>query len=683
MPHAPTPALTARAAADPRLAAALAIGDPGTAWRAAASCREADAELFFARTYGQEHIRVALRICRHCPVAAACLAEALLLGDYSDDGVWGHHTTPTAGHARGDHERRQAMTLTVMDWFCGAGGSSQGIHAVPGVEVALAANHWDLALKTHAENFPGVRHEQGDIRELDVQNWPVADGFWASPECTRFSNAQGVPQRWRITDVGLPLGEEYEPEDDAAAERSRALMWDVPKYLDGVQRRGHLVKFGVVENVIEAFKSPQFPPWLRSFDILNYDTKIIAFNSMHAQGTESESCCQSRNRLYVGYIHRSIGRTPDWDKWLRPLAHCTSCAEDVMAVQRFKKPGAVMGSYGAQYVYRCPKHSCRGQVVEPEVLPALTAIDLTIPAPRIGDKPLKEFFADKAKTQSLGFHPLAPNTLGRIRAGAERFWAPLLVPTGGTWRSDASPLDRPMPTRTTRENDGVAVLPELLVPVEGRDGKVAQPATLPGRTQTARNETGIALPPYLLPLRGGGDKARAVSAYEPLRTVSAEGNHHGLVVPLVMRNNNPRPDDHPGRMSTPVTEPIRTLTTAGHQSLLVPPMLLPYYGNSSADSATDPMSTVTTRDRHGLITPGDVLAQAGFDLGDVRFRMLEPDEIGRGMAFRSGYTVLGSKRDRVRQYGNAVTPPVAELIVSALAEAVHGEDLDRRYGLAA
>lgn len=43
--------------------------------------------------------------------------------------------------------------LTLMDWFAGAGGSSQGAHAVPGVEVALAANHWDLALASHAENF--------------------------------------------------------------------------------------------------------------------------------------------------------------------------------------------------------------------------------------------------------------------------------------------------------------------------------------------------------------------------------------------------------------------------------------------------------------------------------------------------------------------------------------------------
>src|SRR4051812_42735379 len=66
--------------------------------------------------------------------------------------------------------------------------------------------------------------------------------------------------------------------------------------------------------------------------------------------------------------------------------------------------------------------------------------------------------------------------------------------------------------------------------------------------------------------------------------------------------------------------------------------------------------------------------------GDVLFRILEPHEIGRGMAFADDYVVVGSKRDRVRQYGNAVTPPVAELIVSALVETITGQQLERNYG---
>ena len=63
-------------------------------------------------------------------------------------------------------------------------------------------------------------------------------------------------------------------------------------------------------------------------------------------------------------------------------------------------------------------------------------------------------------------------------------------------------------------------------------------------------------------------------------------------------------------------------------------------------------------------------------MDDVLFRMLRPAEIGRAMAFADSYAVLGTQREKVRQYGNAVTPPVAEVLIRALAEAVHGTSLE-------
>jgi len=84
-------------------------------------------------------------------------------------------------------------------------------------------------------------------------------------------------------------------------------------------------------------------------------------------------------------------------------------------------------------------------------------------------------------------------------------------------------------------------------------------------------------------------------------------------------------------MVTPVSEELRTLTTAGHQSLL-----------------------------HGQIPNVD----------DCYFRMLEPHEIQAGMAFDRRYTILGNKREKVRQLGNAVTPPAARDLGAAVAEAL-------------
>lgn len=85
-------------------------------------------------------------------------------------------------------------------------------------------------------------------------------------------------------------------------------------------------------------------------------------------------------------------------------------------------------------------------------------------------------------------------------------------------------------------------------------------------------------------------------------------------------------------MCTPATEPTRTITTAGHQSLVEWP--------------AQPAAAVP-------------------DVADCTFRMLQIHEIQAAMAFAPDYTVLGSKRERVKQLGNGVTPPAAEWLIRA------------------
>ncbi|MFI8942683.1 DNA cytosine methyltransferase [Streptomyces syringium] len=547
--------------------------------------------------------------------------------------------------------RHDNDALTVMDWFCGAGGSSQGAHAVPGVRVERAANHWARAIESHAANFPDVDHYRGDIREAPVDRWPVTDIFWASPECPQWSNARGKKRDFD-TSLQPDLFGEAAPSEEV--ERSRALMEEVPMYLRGVIERGGLVKAGVVENVVDVRAWDQWDRWIGEIRLLGYYTRTIALNSMHANPRAVDAAPQSRDRLYVAYWHQSLGRTPDWGKWLRPRAWCGTCQEWVQAIQVFKTMGRDMGRYRQQYVYRCPRVTCRNQIVEPSVLPAAVAIDWSIPGQRIGDRT----------------KPLADKTVARIQAGLKKFARPMVVPAGGTWRDTGTPLDEPMPTRTTRENDGLAI-PPLLVPVEGRDGKEPASAHQPLRTQTARNETGLAWLPFIAELRGGGSIAR--SAAEALATVTASGNHHGLVTPnipaMVMRNNGSKGDG--GEHCTSAADSFRTLTTAGHQSLVTwEHLLVPYYGTGTARTVAEPVGALSTRDRYALV-------KGSVDVEDVLFRMLEPHEIGRAMSFADTYVVLGSKRERVRQYGNAVTPNAAEVILCALVETITGDELSR------
>jgi WhiB family redox-sensing transcriptional regulator len=64
----------------------------GMDWRDYAACRDVDPDLFFPLgTAGASLAQVeqAKRVCRMCPVSAACLRWAL---DHGDDGVWGGTT---------------------------------------------------------------------------------------------------------------------------------------------------------------------------------------------------------------------------------------------------------------------------------------------------------------------------------------------------------------------------------------------------------------------------------------------------------------------------------------------------------------------------------------------------------------------------------------------------------------
>ncbi|MEU0237622.1 DNA cytosine methyltransferase [Nocardiopsis sp. NPDC006198] len=517
-------------------------------------------------------------------------------------------------------KRRGQDELTYLDEFCGMGGSTAGAFQVPGLVPYFAANHNEQAIATHAANHPDVEHYEGDVQKIRVADvFPRVKVYWASPACPAWSDARGVSRTFDKANQLTLWGAEL-TEEEAKATRSRALMEEVVNYLRACADDHDPVLVGVVENVIQCRQWSDWHRWIGEIRALGYEVKTIALNSMHALAPYSPRCPQSRDRLYVAYWHKSLGRTPDFARWLRPVAWCPDCETWVRCIQAFKKPGADMGRYRAQYVYRCPNTRCRNRVVEPDVLPASAVIDWSDPGTPIGERT----------------RPLKENTLARIRAGIEKYWAPLLTPTGGTWREGAIPLSHPMPTRTTRESDGLAV-PPMMVPMEGRQGKQAASADQPIRTQTCRRETAVAFPPFMTPMRGGGDKERAYRADErPMHTFTAGGFHHGLA--------------------------------SGVRS--VDPLLVQYYGNGRTLPASGPIGTLPTKERYGLASPGS----QPVNVDEVLFRMLSIGEIRDAMAFEPTYRLLDySKRDQARLLGNAVTPPAAEVLLSALVEAVTGQ----------
>ncbi|MBF4578921.1 DNA cytosine methyltransferase [Frigoribacterium sp. VKM Ac-2530] len=570
--------------------------------------------------------------------------------------------------------------ITLTDLFAGAGGSSTGALQVPGVKVSIAANHWQLVCDIHALNHPNTDHAVVDLHQERPSFFPRTDMLWASPECTKWSQANGAK---------MPAIEEglfEDPLSDDAKNRSRLLMFDVLRFIEH-----HRYRLVIVENVVDIATQAKYRTawdiWRSELRALGYRFRVVSLNSMHAQAYGAPAP-QSRDRIYV-VAWPEGAQAPDLDRILRPTAWCDRCGTTVESVQSWKN-GRTVGRYRQAYLYCCSRCS---KIVEPGWLPAAAAIDWSLPGERIGDR-------------------LKPKTRARIAAGIARYWGPVTLEAAGNTYDATSPQHpqhgsvdgyyRTWPVSNPLRALHTTNSKALAVPTEGRDGKEALPVTGPMRTQTTRAETALAHVPFIAEMYGTST-ARPVT--EPAGTFTAGGNHHGLVTTAGGSwNDETRPTDLP----------LRTLTTRDANALVQP-----YYGTTrEARPATSPLGTLTTVDRYALIhrmntggaemttpsseelrtlttaghqavlrrpdapriTPADMKAAEEM-VPEVLFRMFQPHEVAAGMAFPADYKWQPadrarpvSNRDLVKAAGNAVTPPAARDLIAITVESL-GNDV--------
>lgn len=518
---------------------------------------------------------------------------------------------------------RKKTYPTVTDLFCGAGGSSQGA-AKAGAEVLMAVNHWRLAVETHATNFPKTAHDCADISQADPRRYPSTDILIASPECTNHSLAKG---RRRTQQAQLDMFNSKAP--DPSEERSRATMWDVPRFAEH-----HDYRAVIVENVVDARHWRLWDAWLQAMHLLGYEHEVVYRNSMFHWPTP-----QSRDRMYVVFW-KGIQK-PNLD--YRPQAHCLICEKDVKAVQSWKNPLRKWGRYGArnQYIYCCP--TC-GNEAHPYYYPAATAIDWALPGERIGDRK----------------HPLKPRTLDRIRYGLKKFGQqPMTVQLDYTHSASnrAWPVTKALPTQTSRQV--LAFIAPFLIQYYTRyhgQAVSAIDAAMPGVNTEPRHAL---IQPFLTSYYGSTQGGTQVD--DPAATVTTH-DRQGLVIPPFLTSYYSSRGWSP---NNGVDEAMTSVTTIDHHAMVTPPFTAELYRTSNVNGIDNPLSTMTAGGVHqGLAVPLDV------DVEDCLFRMLKPHEIGRAMAFPDDYKVLGNSREQVKQYGNAVTPPAMDDLIGVVMEAI-------------
>lgn len=555
------------------------------------------------------------------------------------------------------------MSLTFADLFCGAGGSINGM-VDAGLELIVGANHSPRAIETVSTNHRNADFLCTDINHYDMRRLPHTDVLWASVICTEMSPAGG--NKKRHGQGALDLEEQGHVSADMY-ERTRACALDVVRATEV-----HRYLAVVVENVVEFARDWElYDWWIEGMKTLGYNVQVVNVSAAHIYGDGNAPAPQWRDRIYIVFTRKDV-RAPELNA--RPPSWCDVCGNLVEGEQWWKREDRRrVGKYGAQYLYRCPVDR---SIVEPLVLPAISAIDIEDIGQRIGDR----------------ITPLKPKTMARIEWGVREFCDPIIAQVAGnTWEAPGSDYHRawparnaPLNTRTATGGDALAC-PPVMVNSNHEDSRVYRADAAPLPTRTVKIGEGIASAPFMVvnrshnrprsvngepmaPVTTGNNQAVVQPfitmlrrngtatgvADEPLATVTGAGRHHWLTIPpgaFYVKNFGGNAE--PRHLAKPLTDPLSPITTIDHHALVIP------YRRGKPKSVGEPLHTLSTHQSAGLLQPR-------IDVNDCYYRMLKPREHLRAQRFYDDYIVTGNVGEQTMQAGNAVPCNVAQWIGLAL-----------------
>lgn len=548
----------------------------------------------------------------------------------------------TATHRPAFKRRRfRHDELTAVDLFTGFGGFTKAAE-IAGFTAISCANHNPYKVEVHEANHPYAEHWIADLVDREASDYhsardlPAADLLLAGVSCVNHSQANTV----KAYEQNASLFDLEDPEYEARvtrSERDRATANCVLHYaaqhhprLILVECTTQLTSWGpALPNKPKVGDGSTYRWWLKQFDLLGYNHKVLYLNSQFF------GVPQSRDRGFWAFWKKSLP-APDLEH--RPVSHCHRCDKDVEAVWTWRTgiPDTGLVTYGKQYEYRCP--SCRTAVVPP-MTPSITALDLTDLGTRIGDRPVKTF-----KDGHRG--PFAASTTARIERCRQKF----------------------------------ADFPAILMPAKGVHGSerlLLQPlATQTSQQETALLSTGQRLwDEPTLALAVDNYQGAPRSAGEPLPTQVGSETLAVISSGVIPYRKNTVPTVYPESMPAFTAEQIPGLLTAA--GWFKQNGTSPNHG-TAPHPLSDPLGTLTAHDTTALLTAewGPALSQVPFE--ECFYRMMAAHEIGRGCGFdvdfldyRGTFTVWGTARDQVDGFGNAVSPQVGAWIGERLRAVLH------------
>lgn len=544
-------------------------------------------------------------------------------------------------------------------FFCGGGGSTDGIVRYTNIPVVGAVNHDLAAIRMHQTNHPFTEHYKEDVFSVDPKEF--CDGYpmgfaWFSPDCTHFSRARG----------GTPVKKEI-----------RGLSWVLVKWAMSVRPR-----VMVMENVPEIRTwgplverdGKKYPDPEKAGETFDGFVKILT-TGIEPDHPALFECCEflhidprgeEAQKLISG-----LGYDMEWNEL---------CAADYGVHTTRTRFFGIFRCDGKPIVWPKQTHGRRDSeaVLNGELLPwapAADILDFNIPAPSIfaTKDEIKEQYSIRA------VRPLRDNTLRRITRGLDKFVLqspePFIVQMDGTTApytctntSNATGASADMPLNTVRTGGGggqMVITPYLAQYHTEQSERVrGQGVGDPIMTLDASNRYGVVCP-VLTKYYGNDDHGQGIK--DPLHTVTAR-DREGLVLAHVCKFKGDNIGQHPAT-------PLQTITATAGEFAVIHTRVVKYVPRADMGRWPEVRKMLNRWAGYSLKNDEVLLKQINgewYYIVDIGLRMLKAKEAYKAMGFAPDYVIdvdFAGKRmtasEQMEKCGNAVCPDLAGLITAA------------------
>ncbi len=620
------------------------------------------------------------------------------------------------------------MTIYWIDLFCGAGGTSTGIHlADANAKVIACVNHDENAIESHKANHPDCLHFTEDVRSLKVierlavlvRNIRESDpqaiiNIWASLECTNYSKAKGGLPRdadSRTLAETLYLYIEALNPDCIYVENVREFMSWGP--LDKIGRpisRNNGRDYIKWSNTIKEYGYSYDYRLLNAADFGAYTSRLRYFG----QFAKKPFPLSWPDPTHVKQLPKNEGLFASTKKKWKAVKEVLDLEDEGHSIFTRKKPlvenslkriyaGLIKFVAGGEEAFTKVYNSGNDKQRVKSINEPIGSLTTQNSHAVVSTKFLKKYFSGKPHGKVIGVDGPAGTvtTVGSQALVSANFF---YHNHGGAPQSKVWDIDRPTRTITTTPNQ--RIVKTVFLNKYFRTGG-ALSIDEPGPTLTTKDRLSKIETQFLANQYNGGGQLTSIDGPAPTITTNPKSKltkiqlldqQYGNSKPTNLENpigsipTNPKHNlitAYPWVLNTnynnvgrSVEEPNATITASRHYHYLVNPQ----FSSKGADIELPAPTIIARQDKKPMyLVQCDVSSDfavpvyeddsptmvkikefmAIYGIADIKMRMLNIPELLRIQGFPKGYKLRGTKTQQKKYIGNAVVPVIAQKLVES------------------